>query len=90
MADAARKIEVDESTATALEALAAEQGVSVSSLVASLARAASEPAPASGEELAELDRRWKAARDSGTVPHETVVKWLETWGTPGFKRWHSP
>jgi predicted transcriptional regulator len=41
-------------------------------------------------ELAELDRRW-AAIEAGeaTVPHDEVVRWLQTWGTPAFRPWHS-
>ena len=41
-----------------------------------------------GAELAELDRQW-ASINSGeaTVPHEQVVEWLQTWGTPAFKPW---
>jgi predicted transcriptional regulator len=40
------------------------------------------------EELAELERRW-AAIEAGeaTVPHDEVVLWLETWGTPAFRPW---
>ena len=40
------------------------------------------------DELAELDRRW-AAIEAGepTVPHDEVVRWLETWGTPTFTSW---
>jgi predicted transcriptional regulator len=49
-------------------------------------------APASAvvdlDELAELERRW-AAIEAGeaTVPHDEVVQWLETWGTPAFRPW---
>lgn len=40
------------------------------------------------DELAELERRW-AAIEAGeaTVPHDRVVRWLETWGTPAFRPW---
>lgn len=40
------------------------------------------------DEIAELDRRW-AAIEAGepTVPHDEVVRWLETWGTPAFRPW---
>jgi predicted transcriptional regulator len=40
------------------------------------------------DEVAELERRW-AAIEAGeaTVPHEEVVRWLETWGTPTFTPW---
>jgi predicted transcriptional regulator len=40
------------------------------------------------DELAELDRRWAAVEaGEATVPHEKVVRWLETWGTPAFTPW---
>jgi predicted transcriptional regulator len=40
------------------------------------------------DELAELERRW-AAIEAGeaTIPHDEVVQWLETWGTPAFRPW---
>jgi predicted transcriptional regulator len=40
------------------------------------------------DERAELDQRWVAveAREA-TVPHDEVVRWLETWGTPAFTPW---
>lgn len=40
------------------------------------------------DQVAELDRRW-AAIEAGeaTIPHEEVVRWLETWGTPAFRPW---
>jgi predicted transcriptional regulator len=40
------------------------------------------------DELPELERRW-AAIEAGeaTVPHDEVVRWLETWGTPAFRPW---
>jgi predicted transcriptional regulator len=43
---------------------------------------------ANNHEIAELDRQW-AAIESGepTVPHDQVVRWLETWGTSAFKPW---
>ena len=90
MGNAVRNIEIDESTANALETLAAEQGVTVPDLVAHLARAASEPATLPAEEIAELDRRWRDAERSGTVSHERVAQWLETWGTPSFRPRRSP
>ena len=38
--------------------------------------------------VAELDRRWKAVEAGGaTVPHDQVVRWLETWGTSAFRPW---
>ena len=39
-------------------------------------------------EIAELDRRWqKIEAGVPTIPHERVVRWLRTWGTPGFRPW---
>ena len=97
----ARTIEVDAATADLLEARAAERGVSVSELLADLAafdaqvwshdleatRAAGEGTSSKGA-LAELDRRWAAVQaGEPTIPHEEVVRWLETWGTPAFRPW---
>jgi hypothetical protein len=82
------KIEVDERTAALLEARACELGVSVSELLAELADRESSPAEVDAEELAELDRRWsKVEAGAATVPNDEVVRWLQTWGTPGFRRW---
>jgi predicted transcriptional regulator len=46
------------------------------------------PVTINPDELAELDQRW-AAIEAGeaTVPHDEVVRWLETWGTPAFRPW---
>jgi predicted transcriptional regulator len=82
-------IEVDEATAATLKTRAAERGVSVAELVAELAVFDSAPITVDSEEIAELDRRWKAVESGGaTLPHEEVVRWLRTWGTPAFRRWH--
>jgi hypothetical protein len=83
-----RSIEVDERTAIAVETRAAEQGVSVSDLVAELARIATTEDAQSADDIAELDRRW-AAIEAGepTIPHDSVVPWLRTWGSPAFKAW---
>ena len=41
-------------------------------------------------EAAELDRQWAAIKaGEPTVPHEDVVRWLDTWGTPRFRPWNS-
>ena len=80
-------IEVDEQTADVLQARAAELGVTVPQLVAELAALDSEPREADAEEIAELDRRAARAADSARVPHEHVVHWLRTWGTPRFRPW---
>jgi len=83
-----RKIEVDESTASALERQAADRGVSVADLVAELAELAADPITLSEADLAELDRiALEADQPGGTVPHEDVALWLETWGTADYKPW---
>jgi len=85
-----RKIEVDEATAAALAARAAERGLTVSELVAEMAAQQGAPVPLPPEELAELDRQWAAIKaGERTVPHDQVVRWLETWGTPAFRPWNS-
>ena len=88
MTAATRKIEIDEATASVLEARAEEKGVSVGQLIAELALADSELLPLAADQLAEFDRRWQAIEaGEATVPHEEVVRWLETWGTPAFRPW---
>ena len=82
-------IVVDESTAAVLEERAAELGMSVPELVAELATLAVGPTDAPADEIVELDRRWKAfRRQQSVVTDQDVVRWLETWGTPAFQRWH--
>jgi predicted transcriptional regulator len=83
-----RKIEVDDATATALEARAAAAGVSVPELIAQLVSSAGGSAKVSSEELDDLDRQWAAIKaGEPTVAHDDVVRWLDTWGTPGFRPW---
>jgi hypothetical protein len=83
-----RIIEVDDATATALETRAAEAGLSVPELLAEMVALHIAPVEAPFAELAVLDRQWAAISASEpTVPHEDVVRWLETWGTPGFRPW---
>jgi predicted transcriptional regulator len=83
-----RKIEVDDATASALEARAAAAGVSVSELIAQLVSLAGGSATAPSGELDELDRQWAAIKaGEPTVAHDDVVRWLDTWGTPGFRPW---
>ena len=84
------KIEVDEQTADMLQARAAELGVTVSELVAELATLDSDPLVVDSNEIAELDRRWnKVEAGAPTIPHERVVRWLRTWGMPGFRPWRA-
>lgn len=86
-----RTIEIDEATAQVLQERAAERGVSVSQIVSEYAladHAASDPDTAL---LAELDRRWqKIQNGEKTVSGNQVVGWLDSWGTPDFRRWHRP
>ena len=84
------KIEVDERTADVLRSRAAELGVTVSELIAELATLDSEPIVVKSEEIAELDRRWKKIEvGQAAVPHERVVRWLRTWGTPRYRPWQA-
>jgi predicted transcriptional regulator len=87
MASKIHTIEIDEATADALKTRAAERGVSVAQFLANIA-SESGPVAVDSEEIAELDRRWAAIEGGeATVPHEDVVRWLETWGTPAFRPW---
>lgn len=82
-----RTIEVDDETAAALESRAAEAGLSVAELLAEIARQ-SAPAEISAAELAELDRQWAAIEvGEPTVPRQ-IARWLDAWGTPGFRPWN--
>ena len=47
----------------------------------------SAPRNAGDDEFAELDRRYARATEGSRVPHQRVVQWLRTWGTPGFRQW---
>jgi len=80
-------IEVDKHTADVLQMRAAELGVTVPQLIAELATLDSAPREAEPDEIAELDRRYARAPEGSRVPHERVVQWLRTWGTPRFRRW---
>ena len=89
MSSTIRTVEVDESTAETLKARAAEKGLSVSQLIAELAKVESEPVALDADTISELDRRWNRAEAAGQpVSNEEVVRWLKTWGTPGYKSWH--
>ena len=82
------QIEVDEQTADVLQKRAAELGVTVSELVAELAALEGEPIAVDPDAVAELDRRWEKVAGGGrTVPHEQVVRWLRSWGTPRYEPW---
>jgi predicted transcriptional regulator len=83
-----RTIEVDDATAVALESRAAEVGLSISELLAEMVARPNKPAEASHSDIAELDLQWAAIKaGEPTVPHEDVVRWLDTWGTPRFRSW---
>jgi predicted transcriptional regulator len=85
-----RTIEVDDATAAELESRAAEAGLSLSELLAQMVRHQCAPARLSPSELSELDRQWMAIKEGEpTIPHEDVVRWLETWGTPSFRPWRN-
>ena len=81
------KIEVDEQTADVLHARPAELGMTASGLFAELATLDSEPIAVDSDEIADLDRRWKIETSQPTVPHDRVIRWLRSWGTPRFRRW---
>jgi predicted transcriptional regulator len=82
-------LELDAATVTALEERASERGISVPELVAEYLDEDRAGVEAHQDQIDELDRRWSAAQsDRATVSNDRVVRWLETWGTPGFKPWH--
>ena len=80
-------IEVDKHTADVLQIRAAELGISVQQLIAKLATLDDDPRAAGAEEIEGLDRRYARAAEGSRVPHDRVVQWLRTWGTPGFRQW---
>jgi hypothetical protein len=83
-------IEIDEATAATLKARAVEYGLSVSELVAEMTALQDAAVVLSSEDITELDRQWAAIKaGQPTVPQEDVTRWLQTWGAPGFKPWHS-
>jgi len=83
-----RQIEIDAETAAALEARAAEVGLSVRELLAEMVGLEKEPAKLSQAELSDLDRQWAAIKaGEPTMAHDDVVRWLDTWGTSGFRPW---
>jgi hypothetical protein len=78
-----RTIEVDVATADALEARAAERGLSVSELVAELVTATEHHAAA---DTSELDRRWADyVRTGESYDLAEVEAWLRTVGTPAYR-----
>jgi predicted transcriptional regulator len=82
-----KTIEIDDQTATALKQRAEERGLSVPELIAELATLEVDPVEADEETVAELDRRWQAfGAQSSVTSNDDVVKWLQTWGTPAYRR----
>jgi len=81
-------IEIDDATANALKQRAEERGVSVPELVTELLTLDTGSVEVDPRAIAELDRRWRTfqAQDK-TISNEEVVRWLQTWGTPAFRRW---
>ena len=81
-------IEIDDETATALKQRAAQRGLSVPELVAELVTLEAGPVDVDADDIAELDRRWKAFEGQSSVTKSSdVVGWLGTWGTPAFRSW---
>jgi hypothetical protein len=79
--DKTESIEVDAATAAALKTRATECRVSVSELVAELV-----PLTPDDVAVAELDRRWAAAKPGRkTIPQAGAEAWLRTWGTADFR-----
>jgi len=83
-------IEIDKHTADALQARAAELGMTVPQLIAELAALDGVPREADDDEVAELDRRFARATEGSRAPHARVVRWLRTWGTREFRPWPGP
>ena len=85
---ARRTIEVDGTTATALEQRAADSGLSVADLLAKLVTELGPRLEAAPGGFGELERQWQAIKaGEPTVSHPDAVRWLDTWGTPGFESW---
>ena len=84
-----RTIEVDDATAAALESRAAEAGLSVPELLAEMIAHGGAAEELSPVETAELDRQWSEIKaGEPTIADDDVVRWLDTWGTPGFRPWN--
>ena len=77
--------------AAVLKERANQLGMTVPDLVASYLDDDRKPAEKDTDQIAELDRRWAAIENGRTtIKHDAVVRWLDTWGTPGFKPWRNP
>ena len=81
-------IEVDDGAAKALKQRAEERGVTVPQLVAELVTPEVGSVDADAAGIAERDRCWNAFEAKGSiVSNDDVVRWLQAWGTPGFRSW---
>jgi len=88
MIAAKRTIEADDATAAALESRAAEEGLSVSELLADLVALQRTPAKLLLDDPPGFDRQWAAIKaGEPTVPDADVARWLDAWGTPAYRPW---
>jgi predicted transcriptional regulator len=77
-----RQIEVEVSTAEVLEARAAEQGVTVSEVVAEIVAVMDFSADIEWPDAAEdLRRYYEFKRTGEAVPLNEVKAWVESWGS---------
>lgn len=77
-----RQIEVEAATADVLEARAAEQGVSVSDIVAELVAVMDIPSDIEGPDAAEDLRIYHEFKRTGeAVPLNEVKAWVNSWGS---------
>jgi hypothetical protein len=83
-----REIEVDEATATELEARAGAAGLSVGQLLAQMVAPGTSAVILSSAETTDLDRQWAAIKaGEPTAAHDDVVRWRDTLGTSDFRSW---
>jgi predicted transcriptional regulator len=83
-----RTIEVDDTTATALETRAFQVGPSVAESLAAMVAAEGVRRELPSADITALDQQWAAIKaGEPTVPHKDVARWLDSWGTPGFRPW---
>lgn len=82
-----RSVELDAATAAILERQAAARGLTLSEFLAEIASVGFTTADVDDAEIAELDEQWSRLGEEEFVPHERVVRWLETLGTPAFRSW---
>lgn len=79
-------IQVDESTAAALARRASARGQSISEVIADLIADHESVVEKDSAQITELERRWERFnKQPSTVPHDQVVRWLETWGTANYR-----